>query len=283
MAIELGSLREVKSQTVCPSESADSTHSHQTREASRVCVSGAGSGIGRQIAWKFAGQGCHLVLVGRRLSRLEATARECRDAGAASVAIAAIDLRDSQCAEALATLAKEGPFAAVIAAAGGNAELSPDAPDASGLVWTDWHWTENFRTNVLTAVNLIEGLHNADGLAAHGAVVLFSSIAAYRGSGTGSYGGMKAALHTYAFDLARTLGPQGTTVNVIAPGYVADTEFFGASMTPERHNTLVAQTLTGRAGQPEDIAATVSWLCSPAARHITGQIIQVNGGSHVGL
>jgi len=255
----------------------------QVREARRVCVSGAGSGIGRQIAWTFAGQGCHMALVGRRLSRLEATAQACRDAGAASVAMAAIDLRDSQCAEALAALVEQGPFSAVIAAAGGNAELNSDAPDASGLVWTDWHWTENFRTNVLTAVNLIEGLRNADGLAAHGAVVLFSSIAAYRGSGTGSYGGMKAALHTYAFDLARTLGSQGTTVNVIAPGYVADTEFFGTSMTPERYNTLVAQTMTGRAGQPEDIAATVSWLCSPAARHITGQVIQVNGGSYVGL
>jgi len=258
-------------------------HDSQGRKTRRVCVSGAGSGMGHQIALTFAGQGCHLVLVGRRLSRLEATAQACRDVGAASVVTAAIDLRDSGCARALATLVKEGPFSAVIAAAGGNAELNSDAPVASGLAWTDWHWTENFRTNVLTAVNLIEGLRDADGLAAHGAVVLFSSIAAFRGSGTGSYGGMKAALHTYAFDLARTLGPQGTTVNVIAPGYVADTEFFGSSMTPERYNALVAQTLTGRAGQPEDIAATVSWLCNPDAGHITGQVIQVNGGSHVGL
>ena len=50
-------------------------------------------------------------------------------------------------------------------------------------------------------------------------------------------------------------------------------------MTDERRHTLVGQTLTGRAGTVEDVAATVHWLASPAAGHVTAQVLQVNGGA----
>ncbi|MDR0284318.1 MAG: SDR family oxidoreductase [Propionibacteriaceae bacterium] len=73
------------------------------------------------------------------------------------------------------------------------------------------------------------------------------------------------------------------TVNVIAPGYVAGTEFFPGGVAAGRHEALVAQTMTGRAGTAQDVSATVLWLCGPGARHITGQVIHVNGGAYVGL
>ena len=134
---------------------------------------------------------------------------------------------------------------------------------------------------MLTAVLLTEAL--TDLLADGGRVVLLSSIAAFRGSGTGAYGGSKAALHPYAVDLANALGPRGITVNVVAPGYTTETEFFGDAMTAERHDRLVGQTATGRAGTVDDVATTISWLASPAAGHVTAQIIQVNGGAVPGL
>ena len=86
-------------------------------------------------------------------------------------------------------------------------------------------WQASFESNVLTAVLLVEAMREAiqgDG----GRVVLVSSVAALRGGGGGPYAAMKAALHGLAFDLARELGPHGGTANVIAPGFVPDTEFW---------------------------------------------------------
>src|SRR4029453_8556248 len=99
-----------------------------------------------------------------------------------------------------------------------------------------------------------------------GRVILMSSVAAVRGGG--AYGAAKAALHGWAYALAAPLGGERATVNVVAPGYVTQTEFFGDSMSPERHDRLVGQTLVGRPGEPADVAAAVTHLPSPPARDL---------------
>jgi 3-oxoacyl-[acyl-carrier protein] reductase len=83
-------------------------------------------------------------------------------------------------------------------------------------------------------------------------------------------------------DLARELGPRGITANVVSPGLTLGSEFFRDSLTEARRHRLVDETSTGRAGTTADVAATVMFLASPAAGHLTGQVMHVNGGAYLG-
>jgi len=158
--------------------------------------------------------------------------------------------------------------------AGGNTDIG--APEPSTLVELASAWRANLDANVVSAVLVTTALR--DRLARGGAVVNFSSIAAHR-AGAGSYSAAKAAVESWNLTLARELGADDVTANVIAPGFTEGTEFFGTTMTQQRRENLIAQTATGRAGTAEDIAGTVLFLASSAARHITGQTIHVNGGA----
>ncbi|MBB0230807.1 SDR family NAD(P)-dependent oxidoreductase [Streptomyces calidiresistens] len=244
-------------------------------------ITGGGTGIGLATARAFAASGDRTLLVGRRSEVIERAAAGIDGAGAF-----AADLTEPAGAAALADAVRErwGGVDVVIHSAGGNGLLEPaPGPGTDRLTGIARDWELNFRLNTLTAVLTTEALLEADLLRRDGGRVLFlGSIAAYRGSGSGSYGAAKAALHPYAHDLARRLGPSGTTVNVVAPGLITDTEFFGDTMTEERLRARVAETLNGRAGTPEDVAATLHWLASPGAGHVTSQIIQVNGGAERG-
>ncbi|NDU77442.1 SDR family oxidoreductase [Actinomadura sp. DSM 109109] len=238
--------------------------------ARTIVVSGGGTGIGRAVAARFAAGGDRVVVVGRRAGVLEKAAGE-----VGGTALPA-DLSDPADVERVrAELAgRFGSIDVLVNGAGGNTEFRGDPGGVAR------RWEANFRANVLTAVLPTEALR--DLLNPSGRVVFLSSVAALRGSRGTSYGPMKAALHPYAFDLAAALGPRGITVNVVAPGYVEDTEFFGDALDDERRAALVAETSTGRAGTPQDVAETVHWLASPSAGHVTAQIVQVNGGAERG-
>lgn len=247
-----------------------------------VVISGGGTGIGLATARRFAADGDQLVLVGRR----EEVLREAVAQVPGALPVAA-DLATVEGAEQVTRVVKEeyGAVDVLLHAAGGNGLLEPAPGEGqfdNPLAATAHNWTVNFQLNVLTAVLLTEALRHR--LACPGGRVLFlSSIAAYRGSGSGAYAASKAALHPYAYDLARQLGHHGVTVNLVAPGYVESTGFFGAEGLPaERHQRLVDETFTGRAGTPGDVAETLHWLASHAAGHVTGQVIQVNGGAQLG-
>jgi 3-oxoacyl-[acyl-carrier protein] reductase len=241
-----------------------------------VVISGGGTGIGLAAAHAFAADGDRVLLLGRRAEVLER-------AGVPGALTHAADLSKPRGVRAVERFvaAEFGTVDVLIHAAGGAGYLEPkvDSDEPLDVVLHDW--ALNFGLNTLTAVLLTEALK--DRLADPGGRVLFlGSIAAYRGSGRGAYAASKAALHPYAHALARQLGPRGVTVNVVAPGYVEGTGFFGDAMTEERRAERVAETLNGRAGTPGDVAATLHWLASPGAGHITSQIIQVNGGAERG-
>ncbi|MBT2424044.1 SDR family oxidoreductase [Streptomyces sp. ISL-22] len=244
--------------------------------ARNVVISGGGTGIGLAAAQLFAADGDQVLLLGRRAEVLE-------QAGVPRALTYAADLSRPRGVRGVERFvaAELGTVDVLIHSAGGAGYLEPEVDSDEPLDVVLHNWTLNFGLNTLTAALLTEALK--DRLADPGGRVLFlSSIAAFRGSGSGAYAGSKAALHPYAHDLARQLGPRGITVNVVAPGYVEDTDFFGDTMDEERRRRLIAETSTGRAATPGDVAATLHWLASHAAGHVTSQIIQVNGGAERG-
>jgi 3-oxoacyl-[acyl-carrier protein] reductase len=163
-----------------------------------------------------------------------------------------------------------------VAAAGGVGGSSGDSLDD-----VRHDWLASFESNVLTAVLLAEALRPALERGG-GRVVLVSSVAALRGSGGGPYGASKAALHGWVYDLARELGPSGGTANVVAPGFVPDTEFWAGRLTDESRRERAAQSLVGRPGTPAEVASLVAWLLGPDGGWVTGQVLSPNGGVVLG-
>src|SRR3954451_11046190 len=164
-----------------------------------IVVSGGGTGIGAAGARRLAGEGRHVTVVGRRSGPLEAITA---DVGSGvDIAVADVSTEDGA-ATVARQLADQGlGCQGVVAAAGG---ISGGSESGTALARARDEWQVSFRSNILTAVLLVEALRSAleaDG----GRVVLLSSVAALRVSGGGPYGTMKAALHAWTFDLAREL------------------------------------------------------------------------------
>ncbi|MFF9286468.1 SDR family NAD(P)-dependent oxidoreductase [Streptomyces griseosporeus] len=245
-----------------------------------IVVTGASAGIGKATAKRFAENKDKVLLVARGDQRLHRAAEEITsDVPGADVEPLALDMSDAKAAQALRERVGAAglPLGALLCCAG--AVPAPGGEDMASVLT---EWQEAYRSNVLTSVIAVEGLLPlmADG----GSVVLYSSIAAYRGSGgTGAYGAAKAALHSYVHVLATRLGQRGINVNAIAPGYVAGTDLFGDGLPAAREAMLVRQTALGRAGDPVDVAELGFYLCSPAGAYVTSQILQINGGSQHGV
>jgi 3-oxoacyl-[acyl-carrier protein] reductase len=234
-------------------------------------VSGGGTGIGRATAGMLAGEGYDVVIAGRRP---EVLADAVKWIGPQATAVTA-DVSDPDQVPAVVEAVAGRPVDVLVNNAG--AFITGDDSTLSSLAA---HWRATFDSNVLTAVLLTEALLpllRRPG----GRIILTSSIAAQRGGG-GPYSAAKAALHGMVFDLATRLGPEGITANVISPGYVVDSEFFEGRMTEAGHRARVDATLVKRPGEPSDIAETVRWLTGPGGGFVTGQIINVNGGTVLG-
>jgi 3-oxoacyl-[acyl-carrier protein] reductase len=147
-------------------------------------------------------------------------------------------------------------------------------PPSDDLHTVAEHWRSDLAANLLGAVLTTTALEPK--LAAGGAVIHIGSFATDRAQG--SYGAAKAALASWSIHLARKLGPRDITSNVVSPGFVADTAFFG-QVPPGFQQARVAETMLGRTPRPEDVAGLVQFLTGPQARQITAQVLHINGGA----
>lgn len=236
----------------------------------QVVVTGGGTGIGFAIAGEFARAGERVTITGRREPVL-------KDAAELGAGYACFDASDPEAVSAaLGQLPEQVDV--LVNNAGGNTDFDRDPVRDGDLPGLAAAWRANLDANLLSAVLVTAAL--GPRLAENARIISVSSIAARRGAG--SYGAAKAAVEAWTADVAGEFGPRGITANVVSPGLTLGSEFFRGRLTDERQARLVRETKTGRPGTTADIAATVTFLASPAAGHVTGQVIYVNGGAYLG-
>jgi 3-oxoacyl-[acyl-carrier protein] reductase len=241
-----------------------------------VLVTGGGNGLGKAVAARFLAEGDAVFITGRNAGRVAEAAAEI---GAKPIPGDATD--PGQVARMAGELGAD--LDVLVNMAGGNTDFTATATPPGGpggpiaeleAVAAAWHG--NLDANLLSAVLTTTAVLGK--LRAGGSIINVGSIGAEYAST--SYGAAKAAVAAWTAGLSAEVGARGLTANVISPGYIAETDFFRGRLTEERKAALIGATHNGRAGRPGDIAETAYFLASDGARHITGQILHVNGGAH---
>jgi 3-oxoacyl-[acyl-carrier protein] reductase len=238
-----------------------------------VIITGGNSGMGRAMAEAFVRAQDRVFIIGRDEERLRAT----RHALEPHVACYRADV--SQREQVAATVAeiveRAGIIDVLVNAAGFTGGVLTGVPlDEAEREW-DATIDANLKGSFLMTMAVAPHLRRPGGR-----IIFISSIAAFTGGsrpGSAIYAASKSGLHGLTYGFARELSPQGITVNAIAPGFIANTNFTGA-WSEERVNGIVAQTPVGRAGHVDDIAAATLYLASPEASFVTGEVLNVNGG-----
>jgi acetoacetyl-CoA reductase/3-oxoacyl-[acyl-carrier protein] reductase len=148
-----------------------------------------------------------------------------------------------------------------------------------GVLWkmSDEDWSSVIEVNLGSAFRLLRGAAPLLRAKGGGSVVLVSSINGERGKfGQSNYAASKAGMIGLARSAARELGRHGVRVNVVAPGLVRTA--MTAGLAEEHLKKSIDETVLGRAAEPEDVARAVLFLCSDLSRHVTGQVLRVDGG-----
>ena len=246
----------------------------------QIVVTGGGTGIGYAVAAGFVRAGDRVTITGRREHVLKDAVASLAGlvSGASAAGYVCFDAADpAAVAAALPQLPERVDV--LVNNAGGNTGFGRPAADEGDLAALAADWRANLDANLLSAVLVTAALTPRFGPDAR--IISFSSIAARRGAG--SYGAAKAAVEAWSADVARELGPRGITANVVSPGLTLGSEFFQGTLTEARQQRLIGETRNGRPGTTADVAAVVTFLASPSAGHLTGQVIHVNGGAYLGL
>jgi NAD(P)-dependent dehydrogenase (short-subunit alcohol dehydrogenase family) len=251
-----------------------------------VLVTGASTGLGRAIAVEVASRGAALLMINFASSEGEAreTARLVEGHGADAVLVQGDVSKDADCRTIARAAAPHGRIDALFNNAGttvfANNHADLDAVSAEDFL-------RLYGVNVVGAFQMIRAARPLlEAAPAPGAVVNTASIAGVTGIGSSvPYAASKGAMITMTLSLARALAPK-IRVNAICPGFI-DTPWFGKGFPPDRvdrmREAIAGATPLKVASTAEDIAGAAVFLASPASRHITGETLLADAGTHLGF
>jgi 3-oxoacyl-[acyl-carrier protein] reductase len=227
-------------------------------------VTGATRGIGRAIALELAKRGARVV-------GTATTEEGAKRIAASGIAGKVLDVKDAGRCDAL--IKELGEVLILV----NNAGITRDN---LALRMKDAEWGEVLETNLSAVFRLSRAVMRGMMKARWGRIINITSVVGASGNaGQANYAAAKAGIVGMSKSLARELGSRNITVNCVAPGFI-DTDMTRA-LSVEQKQALLAQIPLGRLGQPDDVAAAVAYLASPAAGYITGAVLHVNGGMYL--
>ena len=240
-------------------------------------ITGAGRGIGKTIALRFAREGADIVICDISTENIDAVSQEVRELGRASLAVKA-DVSNKQDVEDMisAAISKFKKVDILV----NNAGIILRSPL---LEMREEDWDRVLDVNLKGTFLCTQAVARHMVVQESGRIINMSSSA---GLGTAdelmiSYGASKAGIIEFTKASARALGRYGISITAIAPGTIL-TELERIRMTPQEYEAFMAQrasiTSLGRVGNPEDIAALAAFLASDESSFITGAVIPIDGG-----
>ena len=236
-------------------------------------ITGAGSGIGRAIAFRFAAEGARIVVAEINKQSGEETARILEDSGSQAFAVATNVAKSSEVVQLFAEIDSRGWTVDVLVNNAGNANNGFKAVhEVSDEGWDsliDVHLNGTFYCTREAVKRMLPRKS--------GAIINIGSVAGLRGlPGACAYTAAKGGIIALTKGVAQEVAAQGIRVNCIAPGWT-DTPILN-NVPPTIQKMMTAMTPLGRIGLPEEIAATALFLASEESNFIIGQTISPNGG-----
>ena len=241
-----------------------------------VVITGGSKGIGRSIALKFADEGADMIIVHYdpdesaaadtlNLMKKQGVQAESHRVDVSNYGDAA-DLIDG-------ILSKFGRVDVLI----NNAGITRDT---FLMRMSEKDWDAVLNVNLKSVFNCTQVVIRSMLKQRKGRIVNISSVVGQIGNiGQANYAASKAGIMGFTKTVAREAAPRGITVNAVAPGFI-NTEMT-ASLPEKVRDAFLQQIPLGRMGDPEEVAEAVYWLCSDAAKYITGQVLHVNGGLYM--
>ena len=238
-------------------------------------VTGASQGIGRACAVALAKAGAQVALAARNASKLAEVAAEIEAAGGKATAFE-MDLASEESIKAVtkAVVAHYGKIEILV----NNGGITRDNLMLR-MKLADWNAVLN--TNLTGAFLLTQAVSSSMLKARWGRIINIASVVGEIGqAGQANYAASKAGLIGLTMSLARELASRNITVNAVAPGYISTP--MTDVLNDQQRSAMLTQIPLDRPGTPDDVASAVVFLASDQASYITGHVLDVNGGMHMG-